>query len=190
VIVPCFEVVTIPPELTFATVVSEVCHVTLLIGCELPSEYFPAALYCCVRPAATLAVPGVTTMDWSVGPAGPVEDVVEPPPPQEKSNQTQDKATAQTKCLFDMIVYPSNLIFLRNLLFCLRAVTLGMSVQDTSSEQGKGMIQTVHVTGMVRDFGGFVKAHLRRPLADSQHITGFSCFPPCSRSNLSSPGPF
>lgn len=60
---PCFNVAASPVEEIVAMVGSELAQFTLASGAELPSENFPVALNCCVKPAATAAVWGDTATD-------------------------------------------------------------------------------------------------------------------------------
>lgn len=57
---PCLRAVISPAELMVATEVFEVAHVILLADLEEPSEYCAVALYCCVKPAATVLFCGDT----------------------------------------------------------------------------------------------------------------------------------
>ena len=92
---PCFSVVTSPVESTFAKLGSETDHTAVLIALELPSEKAPEAANCCVSPAATLAVPGDTVMDWRVGEDAPIEPVepLEPLEQEAKIKEAHAKTT-------------------------------------------------------------------------------------------------
>jgi len=74
--------VTSPDALIVATLALPELHVTDAVMSWLdPSEYWPAALNCCVSPAAREGVPGVTLIELSVAAGGAV--VVAPPPPEQ-----------------------------------------------------------------------------------------------------------
>src|SRR6185437_9518435 len=88
---PALSVVASPFPSTVAKVASEVDHVTPVVsGFMLPSEKVPVAVNCCVKPAATEALPGVTEIDCRVGVAG-IDDEGEEfefPPPHELNHDT------------------------------------------------------------------------------------------------------
>lgn len=80
---PGATAVAIPELLIVATDAGVADHVTDVIACLLPSLYVPVALNCCVFPAATDGVAGVTAIDVRTG-VGLVdeEDPVFCEPPQ------------------------------------------------------------------------------------------------------------
>jgi hypothetical protein len=64
VVVPCVTVVAKPLVLTVATDVAEDVQVAVFVRfCAVPLLYVPVALYCCVLPAATEALEGVTEIE-------------------------------------------------------------------------------------------------------------------------------
>ncbi len=75
---PCLSVVSRPVELIVAKVTSDVDQLAAVSGFVVPSEKFPVAVNCSVRPAATEPLGDVTVIDWRVTMAGPAPL---PPPP-------------------------------------------------------------------------------------------------------------
>ena len=68
---------TSPPLLTVAIVAADEVQVAVLVKfCVVPSLYVPIAVNCCVYPAATDAVPGVTAIEANTGAV--TVNVVEP----------------------------------------------------------------------------------------------------------------
>jgi hypothetical protein len=68
VAVPFATLVASPPLLTVAIVVADEVQVTVLVRfCVVPLLYVPVAANCCVNPAATDAVPGVTAIEANTG---------------------------------------------------------------------------------------------------------------------------
>jgi hypothetical protein len=68
VAVPFATPVASPPLLTVAIVVADEVQVTVLVRfCVVPLLYVPVAVNCCVYPAATDAVPGVTAIEANTG---------------------------------------------------------------------------------------------------------------------------
>lgn len=66
-LVPAACVVANPPDTMVATDVLEELHITELVMSNVElSEYVPVAVYCCVKPAAILAVVGVTVIELNV----------------------------------------------------------------------------------------------------------------------------
>src|SRR5262245_48443633 len=69
VAVPVAAAVASPVALIVAAAVFEDAHVTWLVRSSvLESEYVPVAVYCCVAPAVSVALAGMTAIDVSVGP--------------------------------------------------------------------------------------------------------------------------
>jgi hypothetical protein len=57
-----------PPPLTVAIVAADEVQVAVLVRfCVVPLLYVPVAVNCCVYPAATDAVPGVTAIEANTG---------------------------------------------------------------------------------------------------------------------------
>jgi hypothetical protein len=68
VAVPFATLVTNPPLLTLATAVADEVHAAVLVRfCVVPLLYVPVAVNCCVYPAATDAVSGVTAIEVNTG---------------------------------------------------------------------------------------------------------------------------
>ncbi len=68
VALPCATLVASPPLLTVAIVVAEEVQVAVVVRvCVVPLLYVPVAANCCVLPAATEAVAGVTEIEVSTG---------------------------------------------------------------------------------------------------------------------------
>jgi hypothetical protein len=68
VVVPVARLVAKPTPLMVATVVEEELQLALVVRfCVVPLLYVPVAVNCCVYPAATEAVPGVTEIEVSTG---------------------------------------------------------------------------------------------------------------------------
>jgi hypothetical protein len=68
VVTPGSTLAASPPLLTVAIVVADEVQVAVLVRfCVLPSLYVPVAVNCCVYPAATDAVPGVTATEANTG---------------------------------------------------------------------------------------------------------------------------
>jgi hypothetical protein len=81
VVLPTATPLARPAPLMVATAVLEELQVTELVRfCVLPSLYVPVAVNCCVPPAATDGLAGVTAIDTSVGAVTvrPVEPLMEP----------------------------------------------------------------------------------------------------------------
>ena len=77
VAVPFPTLVASPPRLTVAIVAADEVQVAVLVKfCVLLSLYVPVAVNCCVYPAATDAVPGVTAIEANTGAV--TVNVVEP----------------------------------------------------------------------------------------------------------------
>jgi hypothetical protein len=84
--------VTSPDALIVATLALPELHVTDAVMSWLdPSEYWPAALNCCVSPAAREGVPGVTLIELSVAAGGAVVVAPPPPPPEQAVIATASK---------------------------------------------------------------------------------------------------
>jgi hypothetical protein len=68
VAVPFATLVASPPPLTVAIVAADEVQVAVLVRfCVVPLLYVPVAVNCCVYPAATDAVPGVTAIEANTG---------------------------------------------------------------------------------------------------------------------------
>jgi hypothetical protein len=104
VIAPCLNELSNPTELIVATVESDVDQIKLASALVVPSENLPAAVNCCVRPAATDVFGAVTVIVCKFGetvfdPLWVEFDPLELPPPPQPTRAAPSAARTMSRTI-------------------------------------------------------------------------------------------